>query len=337
MDNYNNLLESVCNLLTENKQKVIREINRTVLLTYWNIGRYIVEFEQHGSGRAKYGAELLKNLAKDLTSNFGRGYSYRNLQLAKKLYITFPIVQSLIAQSENGVKLSAVNSALIQVSWTHLVRLLSLRDEVERNFYLVETVENNWTVRNLNRQIDSSLYERTLISQMSHQNINESFNHQDVLKDPYVLEFLGMTESNSYSENDLESAIISNIETFLLELGKGFSFVARQFRISSESEHFYIDLVFYNRLLRSHVLIDLKIGKLRHQDIGQMQMYVNFFDREIKTEFENNTLGIILCKEKNDFVIEYSLPQNNTQIYPKEYKLYLPNKAELKVLLSKYL
>lgn len=343
MKQYHQLLEDIRILLAEGRKKVAREINQTVVSTYWEIGRYIVEFEQGGKERAEYGSELLKNLAADLTEQFGRGYSYRNLQLAKKLYHTFPIVQSLIAQSQKGEKLKPGESALLRASWTHLVRLLSVQNEAERNFYLIETVGNNWTVKELNRQIDSSLFERLLLGKDETeikkiagkgQKITQP---EDILKDPYILEFLNLEESSSYSESELESAIISNLEKFLLELGKGFSFVARQYRISSQDEHFRIDLVFYNRLLRCHVLADLKIGRLRHQDIGQMQMYVNYFDREIKTDFENPTIGIILCKEKNDFVIEYSLPKNNKQIFPKEYQLYLPDKDELKKLLSKYL
>ncbi len=336
---YSNLIEQIRSLVKNSQNKLAQSINTTITLTYWQIGKYIVEFEQNGNERAEYGSALLKNLSKDLTDNFGRGYSYRNLQLAKKFYNTFPIMQSLIAQSSNNTKsIKPSEKALLQCSWTHLVRLLSVKNETERNFYLVETIENNWSVRELNRQIDTALYERILLNKGKTElaKSNNEIQVTDVLKDPYILEFLGLEENSQYSENDLEMAIISNLEQFLLELGKGFSFVARQYRISSNSDHFYIDLVFYNRLLQSHILIDLKIGKLKHQDIGQMQMYVNYFDREIKLDSENPTIGIILCKEKNDFVVEYSLPENNKQIYPKEYMLYLPQKEELKKLLKKY-
>ena len=340
---YNDLVREIAVLVKKKKGQLYHTINHTITSTYWNIGKYLVEFEQRGNIRAQYGTELLKNLSKDLTRQFGRGYSYRNLQLAKKLYNTFPIMQSLIAQFPRKEQLKPSEKALLQCSWTHLVRLLSISNETERNFYLIETVENNWSVRELNRQIDTALFERLAIS-TDKKNTNQLgeegqvvLSGNNIVKDPYVLEFLGIKESPNYSESDLEAAIIENLEHFLLELGKGFSFVSRQKRISSDSDHFYIDLVFYNRLLKCHVLIDLKIGKLKHQDIGQMQMYVNYFDREIKTDFENPTIGIILCKEKNDFVVEYSLPKDNKQIYPKEYQLYLPDKKELKKLLKKYI
>lgn len=345
---YVELVNAIQQLLHQNRQKVARVINNTVISTYWQIGHYIVEYEQNGADRAKYGSSLLEVLAQDLTLQFGKGFSNRNLRLFRQLYLTFPIWQSLIAKSENAILQSAnveftiVEKALLKASWTHLVQLLSIKNEAERNFYLIESTENNWTVRELNRQIDSGLFERLIatkdenaiksIAAQGHQLIHPT----DILKDPYILEFLGLQDNSAYSENDLETSIINNLGTFILELGKGFSFVARQYRISSGSEHFYIDLVFYNRLLKCHVLFDLKIGKLKHQDIGQMQMYVNYFDREIKTDFENLTIGIILCKEKNDFVVEFSLPKDNKQIYPKEYLLYLPNKEELKQLLLKY-
>lgn len=341
---YTGLVEQIGALVKNNQQKLLHTVNTTITITYWHIGKHIVEFEQGGDTRAKYGTELLRKLSQDLTLQFGKGYSYRNLQLAKKFYNTFPIVQSVIAQSDIGN--SPIEQALLTCSWTHIVRLLSLKDETERSFYLLETVSNNWSVRELNRQIDTSLFERWALnkdkSQITDQlvKITEKQNTlqtEDILKEPMVLEFLGLGDIPMLSENELETAIINNLEKFLLELGKGFSFVARQYRISSKAEHFYIDLVFYNRLLKSHVLIDLKIGKLKHQDIGQMQMYVNYFDREIKMDYENPTIGIILCKEKNDFVVKYSLPENNKQIFPKEYLLYLPDKEELRKLLNKYL
>lgn len=356
---YNGLIEQIVTLVKQSKQQVARSVNKTITLTYWQIGSYIVEFEQEGEKRAEYGKELLRNLSKDLNSKFGKGFSYRNLQLFKKFYHTFPIVQSVIAQSENQIEqtptaqlkekiwqspiaksgTSIKVGLLLKLSWTHLVRLMSIKSEEERVYYLKESVENNWSVRELDRQVNSALYERQLLSskKLPEKSEVKTENITGFLKDPYILEFLDLKESASYSESDLEASIISNLEFFLLELGKGFSFVARQYRISSGTDHYRIDLVFYNRLLRAHVLFDLKIGKLKHQDIGQMQMYVNYFDREIKADYENPTIGIILCKEKDDFVIEYSLPIDNQQIFPKEYQLYLPNKEELKALLKKYL
>lgn len=335
---YSDLVLQIQQVVQQNRLKVTRSVSTIVTNTYWQIGKYIVEFEQNGNKRAEYGKGLLKKLSNELTKQLGKGFSHRNLRLFRQFYSTFPIWQSLIAKSEKA--LEPVEKALISCSWTHLVRLLSINNEDERNFYLIELLKNNWSVRELNRQINTSLFERLLLSEKRHEikrNTDEKIMPTEVLKDPYILDFLGFEERADFSENDLETAIINNLEKFLLELGKGFSFVARQYRISSGAEHFYIDLVFYNRLLQSHVLIDLKIGKLKHQDIGQMQMYVNYFDREIRVDFENPTIGIILCKEKNDFVVEYSLPKDNKQIYPKEYLLYLPDKEELQKLLKKYM
>ncbi len=359
---YDGLVSAIETLLSEARQHVVREVNQTIIFTYWHIGRYIVEYEQGGKERAEYGAALLKRLSQDLTKSFGEGYSYRNLQKYKKFFMLFPIVPTVSAQLENEKwstlstksntgKLPTVSAqfsekviaSIPKLNWSHFVRLLSVKSEDERNFYLIETAENNWSVRELDRQINSSLYERLLLSKDKNgvKELAEKGqiieNVQDTLKDPYVLEFLNLDESYKYSENDLETAIISNLEKFILELGKGFSFVARQKRISAGADHFYIDLVFYNRLLKSHILIDLKIGKLKHQDIGQMQMYVNYYDRQIKTDEENPTIGILLCKEKNKFVIEYTLPENNKQVFAKEYQLYLPQKDELNKLLKKYL
>ncbi len=362
---YTNLVSEIKQLLSDARNNIAKTVNTTMVITNWHIGRYIVEYEQGGKKRAEYGTELLKRLSEDLTKEFGRGFSWRSLYNMKEFYRQFPILQTLSAKSlndenkklqtasaqlssEKGQVVSAQLSdkaiaSLSGLTWSHFVRLLSVKDEDERNFYIIETAENNWSERELNRQINSSLYERLVLSKdkKTVKELSEKGqqiqSEQDVLKDPLVLEFLNIKQEETYSENDLETAIINNLGEFLLELGKGFTFVARQQRISSGTEHFYIDLVFYNRLLRSFVLIDLKIGKLKHQDIGQMQMYVNYYDREVKTENENPTIGIILCKENDDFVIEYTLPEDNKQIFANEYKLYLPNKKELQKLLKSYI
>ena len=352
IEQYSTLVSGISEILSEAKNNIATIVNTTMVVTNWHIGQYIVEYEQDGKKRAEYGTELLKRLSKDLTKKFGRGFSYRNLQLFKKFYQTFPIVQTASAQSlsleiENMQTASAqfsekAKASFSKLMWSHFVRLLSLKDEDERNFYIIETAENNWKERELDRQINSSLFERLVLSKdkKTVKELSEKGqqiqSEQDILKDPLVLEFLDIKQKEKYSENELETAIINNLGEFLLELGKGFTFVARQQRISSGTEHFYIDLVFYNRLLRSFVIIDLKIGKLKHQDIGQMQMYVNYYDREMKTKDENPTIGIILCKENDDFVVEFTLPENNKQIFSKEYKLYLPNKKELRKLLEKY-
>ncbi len=349
---YTTLVSGISKILSEAKSNIATTVNTTMVITNWHIGQYIVEYEQGGKERAEYGTELLKRLSVDLSKEFGRGFSYRNLQLFKKFFQTFPIVQTASAQSLNSETQKGQTSSaqfsdkaiasFSKLTWSHFVRLLSVKDEDERNFYIIETAENNWKERELDRQINSSLFERLVLSKdkKAVKELSEKGqqiqSEQDILKDPLVLEFLNIKQEERYSENDLETAIINNLGEFLLELGKGFTFVSRQQRISSGTEHFYIDLVFYNRLLRSFVIIDLKIGKLKHQGIGQMQMYVNYYDREVKTKEENPTIGIILCKEKDDFVVEYTLPENNKQIFSKEYKLYLPNKKELQKLLEKY-
>lgn len=347
---YINLVEDINALLFSAKQKIERTVNNTMVVTYWHVGQYIVKYEQGGKERAEYGAQLLKRLSAELTKSYGSGYSWRNLYNMTVFYNQFPILQAVTAKSNSEISQSLpakfsekAISSISKLSWTHLVRLLSVKNVDERNFYLIETAQNNWSTRELDRQINSSLFERIVLSkdkktvkELSEKG-HEISTQKDLLKDPFVLEFLNIKMDKKYSENELESAIIDNLGNFLLELGKGFAFVARQKRISSGSEHFFIDLVFYNRLLHSFVIIDLKIGKLKHQDIGQMQMYVNYYDREIKTANENPTIGIILCKEKDDFVIEYTLPQDNNQIFAKEYQLYLPNKKELKKLLDPYL
>ncbi len=359
---YNKLVFRISSLLVDAKNNIAKTVNNTMIITNWYIGQYIIEYEQKGQQRAEYGKQLLKHLSDDLTKEFGRGYSQRSLRQIRQFYIVFQNWQTVFANSdaEKWQTLSAKNSqtniqtnkiepnskiltSIPKLSWSHLVRLLSVKDSSERNFYIIESAENKWSERELNRQINTSLFERLALSSDKKKVKELSKKGQlikterDLLKDPLVLEFLNIKENNSYSENELETAIIENLGTFLLELGKGFSFVSRQKRITSGTEHFYIDLVFYNRLLQCFVIIDLKIGKLMHKDIGQMQMYVNYYDREIKNENENPTIGIILCKEKDDFVIEYTLPKNNKQIFANEYKLYLPNKKQLQKLLEQYI
>jgi len=348
---YNNLVDTISKIIVSAQNSIAKTVNKTMIFTYWNVGKYIVEFEQNGEERAEYGTELLKKIGLDLTARIGKGFSWRNLYNMKRFYIEFPILQTLSAKSNiNKLQTSSAKlddeiliKSIDKLNWSHFVRLLSIKDNDDRNFYVIETAQNNWSERELDRQINSSLFERLVLSRDKKKVKELSEKGQliktekDILKDPLVLEFLNIKQDSSYSENDLETAIIENLGKFLLELGKGFSFVARQQRISSGTEHFYIDLVFYNRLLRSFVIIDLKIGKLKHQDIGQMQMYVNYYDREIKTKDENQTIGIILCKENDDFVVEFTLPENNKQIFTNEYNLYLPDKKELKELLKQYL
>ena len=340
------LYAQVRELILTARKTISRGINFIQVHVSFEIGRHIVEREQQGDVRADYGKEIIKYLAERLKDEFGGGFSERNLAYMRTFYTLYrerePILQSLIAKSdtsENGVYLS--DRKVFTLGWTHYIFLIGIKNPQERSFYEIEATEQSWTVRELRRQFDSGLFERLALSR-DKEGIRKLAKEgqivsrpEDVLKDPLVLEFLGMDEKASYSESDLENAIINRIERFLLELGKGFLFEARQKRFTFDSDHFFVDLVFYNRLLRSYVLIDLKIGKLTHQDLGQMQMYVNYFDRFVKTNQENPTIGIILCKQKNESLVEITLPKE-TNIHASEYQLYLPSKEELQDKLAEW-
>ena len=321
----NTFLEQVKSLLYEAQQRVIHSVNSIMVQTYFELGKQIVEHEQEGKNYANYGEYLLEALSENLSKEFGKGYSKRNLELIRKFYLTYKIAKSPISQS---------------ISWTHYLHLMRIQNEDERVFYENEIVSNNWSVRELNRQINTSLYERLLLSKNKSEILKLSQEGQiiekpkDIIKDPYILEFLNLPENHTYNESELEQALIDKLEHFLLELGKGFTFVGRQVRFTFDEEHYRIDLVFYNRLLKCFVLIDLKIGKLKHQDIGQMQMYVNYYDRFVKLEDENKTIGIILCKDKKDTLVEITLPENNEQIFASKYELILPSKKELKEVIE---
>ena len=313
------LYDQIRRVLLDSQRNVSHAVNTAMVHAYFEVGRLIVEHEQHGETRAEYGKETLTHLSKRLTSEFGRGFSRQNLQNMKQFYLCFQNCHTLSGK----------------LSWSHYILLMRLDDEQARKFYLREVETENWSVRELDRQINSLLFERLALSRDKKQvkalteqgQILES--PRDLIKDPYVLEFLGLQEQTAYTEKDLETALIDNLQSFLLELGKGFTFVARQKRITLDAEHFYVDLVFYNRLIHSFVLIDLKIGKLKHQDLGQMQMYVNYFDREVRTKDEERTIGIILCHDKKETIARYTLPEDNTQIFASKYKLYLPTEDEL--------
>ncbi len=324
----NILFENISKIINEAKSQVIKTVNTTMVSTYFEIGRIIVEHEQGGKDRAEYGKETLKELSVRLTREFGRGFSEDNLSRMRSFYITYG------SQIKNDA-ISATPLRKFELSWSHYLVLLRIDDELKRKFYEIESFQNKWSLSELKRQIDSALFERLALSKnkdkvlelaSAGQTITKA---EDVVKDPYILEFLGLEEKSEYSETEFEQAIIDNLQKFLLELGKGFTFVARQKRISFDERHFYIDLVFYNRLLKSFVIIDLKKGDLKHQDIGQMQMYVNYYDREVKTEDENRTIGIILCMDKSDMLVKFTLPEENDQIFASKYKLYLPTKEEL--------
>lgn len=317
--------ENIRDLIQKAQRTLIKQVNSVMVVTYFELGKQIVEQEQKGKELADYGTYLLLELSNKLTTEFGKGYSKRNLELMRKFYLTYRIAKTPFSQS---------------LSWSHYLLLMRIADDAERSFYEIETEKNNWSFRELNRQINSALYNRLQLSKDKNQigqlaqmgQIIEK--PSDLIKDPYILEFLNLTEEASYSESEFEQAIINRIEHFLLELGKGFTFVGRQVRFTFEEEHFRVDLVFYNRLMRCFVLIDLKIGKLKHQDLGQMQMYVNFYDRYVKTEDELPTIGIILCKDKKDAIVEITLPKDNKQIFASKYMLYLPKEEELKQILE---
>jgi predicted nuclease of restriction endonuclease-like (RecB) superfamily len=345
----NALYERIHALVLTARQTVARGVDLVQVRSCFEIGRHIVEHEQQGQNRAAYGKALLAGLAERLTQTFGRGFAKSNLEYMRRFYVLYQDRRQ-IAQSQTGQSAHAVPSgAMAQsqagpldvdaprpftLSWTHYVFLIGIQNADERSFYEIEATQQGWSLKHLRRQFDSSLYERLALSRDKEgirklarqgQIISQP---QDLLKEPLVLEFLGLGEHASYSESDLEAAIISQIEQFLLELGKGFLFESRQKRFTFDGDHFFVDLVFYNRLLRCYVLLDLKLGKLTHQDLGQMQMYVNYFDRFVKTEAENATVGIVLCKQKNEALVEITLPED-ANIQAQAYQLYLPSKEEL--------
>ena len=323
--NTENLYKNILNLLKNSREQVLRTVNSTIVKTYFEIGRLIVENEQKGFERAEYGKETLKNHSVKLTKEFGKGFSATNLEQMRKFYKVYGISQTV--------------SEEFKLSWSHYLVLMRMENLNERNFYEIEAINNNWSLRELKRQFNSALYERLVLSKNKEKVKELALKGQiiekpsDVVKDPYILEFLGLEEKPNYSENDLETEIINKLEMFLLELGKGFTFVGRQVRFTFDEKHFRVDLVFYNRILRCFVLIDLKIGEVTHQDIGQMQMYVNYYDRVVKLPEENKTIGIIICREKNDTLVRMTLPQDNEQIFASKYEMILPSKEEIKKLI----
>lgn len=326
------LFHNIKTLLHNARNQVVRTVNTTMVQTYFEIGRLIVEHEQQGSGKAEYGAEILLTLSRQLSSEFGKGFSVTNLKQMRTFYMTYRKGQTLSDES----KKSQTPSTKFTLSWSHYLKLMRISRLEERQFYEIESSKNNWSFRELERQFDSALYERIVLSRDKKgvladnlQKYHAPQKPEDVVKDPYILEFLGLKEEYKYTETQLEEAIIDKIEHFLLELGKGFAFIGRQKRFTFDEQHFFVDLVFYNRLLKCFVLIDLKIGDLKHQDLGQIQMYVNYYDRFVKTEDENPTIGIILCKDKKDSTVEITLPKDNNQIFASKYQLYLPTKEEL--------
>lgn len=319
------IFEEVRKILQEARNKVYKATNNAMVEAYWNIGRIIVE-KQSGNEKAEYGTALLKNLSKEMTKEFGKGFTVANLKNMRQFYLTFP--KSYALRSE--------------LSWTHYRLLMRVENENARNFYIEETIKSNWSTRQLERQITTLFYERILSSKNKEKVSQEIYKlepkknrPEDIIKDPYVLEFLGLPENIDFLEKNLEQSLINHLQKFLLELGRGFSFVARQKRITFDGRHFYIDLVFYNYILKCFVLIDLKLGDLTHQDLGQMQMYVHYFQEEMMNEGDNPPIGIVLCADKSDSIVKYTLPKGEKQIFASKYMLYLPSEEELLLELRK--
>lgn len=321
------LVEDIRHLILSGRTQVVTAVNVAMVSTYWAIGQRIVEEEQKGQARAEYGAYLLQELSQVLTQEFGKGFHVRNLQMIRKFYLTFPIANTLCSQ----------------LSWSHYRLLLRLENPEARDFYLKEAVAAQWSVRQLERQMQSFYFERLLAS--SHKNlVKEEMQStgmqlintpEQILKDPFILEFLDLQENKNYLERDLEEGLTTKLADFLLELGRGFAFVERQQRITTESgDHYYIDLVFYNYLLRCFVLIDLKRGKLSHQDIGQMDMYVRLYENFKRQEGDNPTVGLILCSDNDKTVMEYSMLKESKQLFASKYQLYLPTQEEVARLLG---
>ena len=314
----NNIFDNIKELVISSRNKVYSAVNTEMLSLYWNIGKAIMEIQQ-GDERANYGDAVLDRLSEKLTDEFGKGFSSRNLRTMRKFYLIYPSWQTVSSK----------------LSWSHYLELIKIEEDNKRNFYFNECINTRWSVRELQRQIGSLLYERLTLSANKEKILELDEKGQilesskDLVKDPFVLEFLDIKENTDYLETDLEKNILEHLKEFLLELGKGFMFVGSQVRLTLEEDHFYPDLVFYNRLLKCFVIIDLKIGKVSHQDIGQMQMYVNYYDREIKNSDENPTVGILLSTLKNKTVVKYTLPEDNKNIFSSSYKLHLPTEQEL--------
>lgn len=314
------LVDEIKQIIHEARARAVRSVDFSRVQMYWAIGKRILEKEQQGKERADYGTYLIKRLAQEIEPEFGSGFGERQLKFCRQFYKTYPIGNALRSQ----------------LNWTQYRMLIQITDPDKREYYELEAVNEGWTGRQLERQINSMLYERLLLSNDKESVLAVARNEripetpQEIIKDPMVLEFLGLERKAAYYERDLESAIISHIADFLLEMGKGFSFVARQKRLLLEDDEFFADLVFYNRLLRSFVVIEIKNHKITHQDLGQLQMYVNYYDRYEKQPDENPTIGILLCTEKNDTMVRLALPENNNTILASKYQLYLPTEEQLR-------
>jgi predicted nuclease of restriction endonuclease-like (RecB) superfamily len=326
-NNYNLLIENIGTILEKGRTDAYRAVNLIIVKTYWEIGRRIVEYEQNGSEKAKYGYSILKNLSKDLKIRYGAGFSKSNVYFMRLFYIKYRTFQTVSGK----------------LSWSHYVELVGLSDVVARNFYEKQAVIENWSVRELKRQINSALFYRVTSKMPKKQILDisqkgfEIISATDIVKDPYIFEFLNISENEKHSEKELEQKIINNLQMFILELGKGFTFVKRQFRITLDNNHFYVDLVFYHRILRCFVLFDLKIGKVSHKDIGQMNVYLNYFKEEEKEIGDAEPIGIILSAEKDHFLVKYALGGLSNKLFVSKYPFYLPDKKELESKLCEIL
>ena len=368
--NEEQLFYAISRLIDESRRQVAKAVNTAMVYTYYSVGQYIVEFEQGGKVRAAYGKEVLKRLSARLTEQYGKGWSEDNLENCRKLFLNYSITEPVVRKlnqetitepvvrklnqetiTEPAVRKSdqeinsepvARNTHTFLLPWTHYLILMRVKNLQARKFYEIEAYNQQWSKRQLQRQIASSLYERLALSRDKDEVMRLANEGQvmekpsDIIKNPLVLEFLGLKPDTAYSETDLETAILDKLESFLLECGKGFLFEARQKRFTFDEDNFYVDLVLYNRILQCYVLVDLKIDKLTHQDLGQMMMYVNYFDRYKRLEFEKPTIGILLCKGKNDALVELTLPKD-ANIYAQQYALCLPKKEELQRKLKEWI
>lgn len=324
---YNELIGKIGGLLQQGRQQAVQSVNTILVQTYWLIGQHIVEFEQKGNQKAEYGSQLLDKLSKDLTQSYGKGFSRSNVFQIRQFYSKFQNIQTLSGQ----------------LTWSHYTEILKSNNDLELSFYSKQCEHERWSVRELKRQMRSSLFERLALSKdkegvlklAKEGHIVE--NPEDLIKDPFVLDFLNIPEQHQYLENDLEEKIISNLQQFIMEMGKGFAFIGRQYRMSIGGKHFYLDLLFYHRILKCFVLVDLKRGEIDHQDIGQMNLYLNYFKKEEATEGDNEPIGIILGAHKNHILVEYATDSITNKVLLSKYQLYLPDKKTLQNQLDKLL
>ena len=343
-DKERDFLRQVGDILQKARTQAKTAVNLAMVYAYFETGRLIVEEEQQGKVRAKYGGALLEELSVYLTDKMGKGFSLTNLKQMRKFYLIYSHDQigQIVSDQFPNLPITS-NGRKFALSWSHYLKLMRIDRVEERHFYEIEAIKNDWSLSELKRQYDASLYERLALSTDKEKVAELAKRGQlmekpgDVVKDPYVLEFLGLPELPAYSESQLETRLIDHLQQFLLELGTGFAFVGRQVRLTYDEEHFKVDLVFFNRLLRCFVLFDLKIGELKHQDIGQMQMYVHYYDRKVKLPDENPTIGILLCRDKNQAVVDMTLPEDNKQIFASKYETVLPSKEKLQRLLEEHL